>query len=956
MTQSKAVQGRRWAFADCEYFERGRRLLVAGQPVRVEAKPLDVLQLFLERPAEVLTKDQLLGEAWDIATSDQSLAVAISKLRRAFGGSRERILLSLPGIGYRMAVPVTCAEDSTPLPPEFLLSPGDPIPSRDQWTAVRPLDFSLPHLVWVAEHRKTHEARVFKFATDGIRLRALQREVSLSRLFAAKFPDSSHFLRITDWSFDQSPFFTEAPFGGMNLFEFGETPEFSAMCADERAVLVAQIAAAVADAHSIGVLHNDLKPSNILVFPRGPASASDIAGASTTERWQVRVVDFGIASLSDLGLLQALEITDHGEFLAEPAHNSPRSPRGSPLYAAPELRRDGAQPDTRADVYALGVILFQVLSGDFSAPVAPGWQKHVLDPLLRTDIENACNLDPDLRTSSAAAFATNLKRLPDRRGKAEREEQDARRRLHDEQELMRARARRPWVAATIAALVLGILGTSWFFYRAAQQRNQAIARSQTLAAMNRFLVEDLLTQADPTASPHAAPAAQETLLDAIRRAQPRIDSRFSHSPEVAAAIHETLGNAFGALSSYREAHGEYRAAAQRFKQAQGPLSQAALQAELRDIVLLYIEQTPQTFAQARSSLQALQPALARVATPAPELQGWEVMATTADILSSDRPADTAVPLLKRAIAQAQQTPGYNPALLSAMELRLCGVYLKADRGEDTTVVAQASIDRIRKQDGPDSSGLFVPETYLEEGLFEQNRFREAELRSGQDYQQFLRLLGPDSRFTLSALDMHAQAEGALHEYPQAIQDWLKLYDVTATNPSAQFFSQTAIVEAGQLECHTGAYPQGEQHLQQGLAEISSHGGVKALNYSVGSLALAECMLAQAEDRHTALKSAEIVQVQHLISSFDWTTVRSFAGTESAQGNLLLARARLAYQQREFASARQLAVHARALVEQPSADTWEQGRLATLEAQLRNVTPAEQVARSTSAGPETVRER
>ena len=85
MPPKGAVQGRRWVFDDCEYFERGRQLFVAGQPVRVEAKPLDVLQLFLEHPTEVLTKDQLLGEAWEVATSDQSLAVAISKLRKVFG-------------------------------------------------------------------------------------------------------------------------------------------------------------------------------------------------------------------------------------------------------------------------------------------------------------------------------------------------------------------------------------------------------------------------------------------------------------------------------------------------------------------------------------------------------------------------------------------------------------------------------------------------------------------------------------------------------------------------------------------------------------------------------------------------------------------------------------------------------------------------------------------------------
>ena len=70
--------------------------------------------------------------------------------------------------------------------------------------------------------------------------------------------------------------------------------------------------------------------------------------------------------------------------------------------------------------------------------------------------------------------------------------------------------------------------------------------------MNRFLVEDLLTEANPRASPHRTPVSQETLLDAIRHAEPKIDSRFDRAPEIAAEVHEALGNAFGALNSYDE--------------------------------------------------------------------------------------------------------------------------------------------------------------------------------------------------------------------------------------------------------------------------------------------------------------------------------------------------------------------------------------------------------------------
>ena len=799
---------------------------------------------------------------------------------------------------------------------------------------MRSLDLRAPHHVWVAEHHKTHEVHVFKFANDGLRLRALQREVALSRLFALSFPDSPHFVRIADWNFDEAPYFTEAHFGGLNLLEFGETPDFQSMAADGRALLVAQIASAVADAHSIGVLHNDIKPSNVLVFPRNGSSASHPAANDSIEPWLIRVVDFGIASLHDLGRLQDLEITDHGQFADDPPQPGRRGPHGSPLYAAPELRREGAKPDTRADVYALGVLLFQVLCGDFSAPLSPGWETHIADPLLQKDIADACNLNPDQRTSSPTELAQRLRSLLERRANEAARADLAERRIRDAQELLRARARQPWIAATVTALLLGMLGTAWFFHRATQQRNQAIARSQTLAAMNQFLVEDLLSQANPAASRHSGPVQQETLLDAIRRAEPRIDSRFSQSPEAAASIHEALANAFGALGSYSEAHREYQDAATRFQQAGGSLSQQALQAELRDIVLHYIESTPQALDKARSSLAAIRPTLDRVPSPTPELQGWEAMASTADILTSDTKADAAAPLLEHAITTAHRSPGYDPALLTAMELRLCGVYLKENRGGDAVQTAQTAITGVRESEGPDSPALFVPEMYLEEGLYLEHRNHEAEVQSAHDYSQFLRLLGPDSRLTLSALDMHAQVEGALENNAQAIQDWLKLYELSSSNPSAQFFSQTAIVEAGQMECHSGKYFEGEQDLRRGLDEIKTHGGTKALNFSVGSLSLAECMLAQREDSKRSSDPALLTPIKQYINNFDLPVVRSYPGTGPAEGYVLLAKARLAFQQQHFAEARQLASQAEPLVKQPGADSWEQNRLLKLDTALR----------------------
>ena len=106
-----------------------------------------------------------------------------------------------------------------------------------------------------------------------------------------------------------------------------------------RAVVVAQqIAASLADAHAHGIVHRDLKPDNVMLTERGK------------DRDVVRVLDFGIAKLRDDDRQTVNAMTRAGDLI------------GTPQYMAPEQIR-GEQVDGRTDVYALGAMLYEMVTG-----------------------------------------------------------------------------------------------------------------------------------------------------------------------------------------------------------------------------------------------------------------------------------------------------------------------------------------------------------------------------------------------------------------------------------------------------------------------------------------------------------------------------------------------------------------------------------------------------------------
>jgi serine/threonine-protein kinase len=343
----------------------------------------------------------------------------------------------------------------------------------------------------------------------------------------------------------------------------------------ERVRLLAETARIVHEAHRNLVVHRDLKPSNVLV-------REDADGAP-----QPALLDFGIAKLLDADP-DAAPITEEGKGPMTRAYAAPEQLRGDPATTA-------------TDVYALGLLLYELLTGTrpfADAPTPAAYEQAVLatDPAppsriadattsgtgraLRGDLDTICltalHKDPARRYPSAEALAADLQRHLDGLPITARPPTLGYR--------ARKFVRRHRAAVAAAALGLAALlaGGALHTARVAAERDRAEAARDEAEAAADFLAT-VFVSADPFET-----TRRDTLrlVDLLDDARARVETDLADQPRLQARLFVSIAEAYGSMARFEPADSLLRAATERLATAT-PAERASVRVAHADLLVLW---------------------------------------------------------------------------------------------------------------------------------------------------------------------------------------------------------------------------------------------------------------------------------------------------------------------------------------------------------------------------------
>ena len=318
-----------YLFASFELDLNARKLRKGGAQLDLAGQPFQVLTALVERHGQLVTSAELKQRLWSATTFIEfnvGIDSAIRNIRQALGDSAEspRFVETVPREGYRFIATVKRSE-----PPKTKRSPE----RVSRYSLDDKLGEGAMGVVYRATDDRLQRPVALKFISSqadasGEAQARFQRE-------ARAAAQLSHPNICTVYEIDETA--DGQAFIAMELME-GETLEEriekGLIDLEDAIEFGTQAAQGLAAAHEKGVVHRDIKPANIMLTPFRPGQPL------------VKIMDFGLARF----VAAETQLTQQGTTL------------GTAAYMSPE-QVEGLKPDRRCDVWALGVVMYQMVSG-----------------------------------------------------------------------------------------------------------------------------------------------------------------------------------------------------------------------------------------------------------------------------------------------------------------------------------------------------------------------------------------------------------------------------------------------------------------------------------------------------------------------------------------------------------------------------------------------------------------
>ncbi len=548
----------------------------------------------------------------------------------------------------------------------------------------------------------------------------------------------------------------------------------------DRLELFVKVCEGVQHAHQKAVMHRDLKPANILVV--------EVDGKPVP-----RIIDFGLAKPASPQLDGQTFLTHAGGWV------------GTPGYMSPEQADPGVMDvDTRTDVYSLGAVLYELLTGFVPFEIRD-WRKQRFDEYVRRLREEdpprpSTKVSTQEKTSKSAADAravepkqlvTQLRGDLDwitmkalekdrarRYGSPVELAADIGRYLGNEpvtarpasvgyrarKYLLRHKALVAGAAAVFLVLVAGVITSTWQAVKARRAEAQARQQSAIAQAVNDFLQHDLLEQASAVAqSPNTKLDPDLKVRTALDRAAQRIGGKFAKQPEVEAAIRTTIGQTYTELGLYPEASQQLERALDLQRQTLGPEHPDTLKSMNSLAIVFYSEGK---YAQA-------------------EALGSQTLEIRRRVLGSDHP-DTLRSMVSLAIvywyeAKLPQAEALSSQILE-IRRRLLGpehadtlssmgnlaiVYAEEGKYPEAEALDSQTVEIRRRVSGPEHPDTLKSMNSLAVVYDDEGKYAQAEALHSKILEIRRRVLGPEHPLTLMTMGNLASVYDDEGKYPQA---------------------------------------------------------------------------------------------------------------------------------------------------------------------------------------------